>query len=74
MKPTFYNFRSLMKIFMPKYDEVLESKLNLPENTRVVVDSGYYQLLDERKNELLCEPMLKVEFFVFLKANGYTKP
>ena len=74
MKPTFYDFRSLMKIFMPKYDEVLESKLNLPEGTRVIFDPGYYQLLHEPTNQLVCEPMLKVEFFVYLKANGYTKP
>ncbi len=73
MKPTFYNFRSLMKIFRPTYDEVLESKLDLPEGVRVVVDSGYYQLLNQDKNEFLCEPLTKVEFFIFLKANQYIK-
>ena len=49
MKPTFYDFRSLMKIFMPKYDEQLETKLDLPENVRVIVDAGNYQLLDVKK-------------------------
>lgn len=73
MKPTFYDFRSLMKIFMPKYDEQLETKLDLPENVRVIVDAGNYQLLDVKKNELLCEPMTKVEFFLFLKAMQYIK-
>lgn len=74
MKPTFYNFRSLMKVCMPNYDEVLESKLDLPEGIRVIVDSGFYQLLNTKTNELLCEPMNKLDFFVLLKDNGYTKP
>ena len=74
MKPTFYSFSKLMKIFSPNYDEALESKLNLPEGIRVVVDSGNYQLLDENKNIFLCEPMLKVEFFQYLKQHNYIKP
>ena len=73
MKPTFYDFGSLMKIFMPKYDEALESKLVLPENVRVIVDAGNYQLLDVQQNVLLCEPMAKIEFFIYLKENNYIK-
>ena len=74
MKPTFYSFSKLMKIFSPIYDEALESKLNLPEGVRVIVDSGYYQLLDVKRNEFLCEPMTKVEFFIYLKKGDYIKP
>jgi len=73
MKPTFYDFRTLMRIFMPNYDVSLESKLDLPEGIRVIVDSGYYQLLNQAKNEFLCEPMTKVEFFIYLKAKQYIK-
>ena len=63
MKPTFYDFRSLMKIFMPKYDEQLERKLNLPENVRVIVDAGNYQLLDIKKNSMkkLIKSKIKIE-------------
>ncbi len=73
MKPTFYDFRSLMRIFMAQYDESLETKLTLPENVRVIVDDGNYQLLDVKRHKFLCEPMTKVEFFIFLKEKSYIK-
>ncbi len=73
MKPTFYSFRSLMRVFAPTYDEELEAKLDLPEGVRVTVEHGQYQLIHVPTNELLHSPMTKAEFFVFLKEHGYKK-
>ena len=73
MKPTFYDFKSLMRIFAPTYDEALESKVNLPPEVRITVEDGHYQLMRPSTNEFLCEPMTKAEFFVFLKEQGYQK-
>ena len=73
MKPTFYNFKSLMRIFAPTYDEVLESKLNLPPEVRITVEDGHYQLICSLTSKFLCEPMTKAEFFAYIKEHGYQK-
>ena len=74
MKPTFYTFRSLMRVFAPTYDETLEAKLNLPEGVRVTVHEGHYQLVHMPTSQFLHEAMTKAEFFVYLKGHGYIKP
>ena len=73
MKPIIRDFKSLMRVFAPTYDEVLESKLELPEGVRVIVEQGQYILMHVPTNELLHEPMTKAEFFAYLKEHGYKK-
>ena len=73
MKPALQDFKALMRAFTATYDEVLESKLDLPEGVRVTVDDGQYMLLHVPTSEFLHDPMTKAEFFVHLKELGYKK-
>ena len=73
MKPTLHNFKSLMRVFAPTYDEVLEAKLDLPDGVRVTVENGQYMLVHVPSKELMHEAMTKAEFFAYLKELGYKK-